>query len=220
MTRSTTRTKTKTPSARHLTRRGFLYGLGGTAVAQAEGEEPEQFWPHALGPVTKELLTTTDADRAVAELAEFADKLLLVRGTRFAFPGNGCGHSGGGNQVLTAAKVSVDPMGNKSLAMGESVDNRIARELNKPAQPEPLALYAGAMGGYINEVLSYRGAKDLRPADRNPWSVYTKMVGITDLPEEIIMQIKARRTPSSTRWPPRWTTPVRTTACRSSSRCR
>lgn len=227
MTRSTTRTKTKTPSARHLTRRGFLYGLGGTAVAlpfleglqprrvgaagpdrprfavfvrqangcaQAEGEEPEQFWPHALGPVTKELLTTTDADRAVSELAEFADKLLLVRGTRFAFPGNGCGHSGGGNQVLTAAKVSVDPMGNKSLAMGESVDNRIARELNKPAQPEPLALYAGAMGGYINEVLSYRGAKDLRPADRNPWSVYTKMVGITDLPEEIIMQIKARRT--------------------------
>jgi hypothetical protein len=50
------------------------------------------------------------------------------------------------------------------------------------------------MGGYINEVLSYRGPKDLRAADRNPWSVYTKMVGITQLPEELIAQIKARRT--------------------------
>ena len=161
---------------------------------QAEGMEPEGFWPHDLGAVTNETLSGVDADRAVSELAEFADKLLLVRGTQFAFPGNGCGHSGGGNQVLTAAKVSLDPMGNKSLAMGESVDTRIARELNGPANPEPLTLYAGPMAGYINEVLSYRGALDLRPADRNPWSVYTKMIGITQLPKELIAQIKARRT--------------------------
>ncbi len=162
--------------------------------AQADNGEPEQFWPQNLGALTTESMSTTDKDRAVSELAEFADKLLLVRGTRFAFPGNGCGHSGGGNQVLTAAKVSDDPMGNLSLAMGESVDNRIARELNPASNPEPLATYAGAMGGYINEVLSYRGPKDLRAADRNPWSVYTKMVGITMLPEEVIKQIKARRT--------------------------
>ena len=162
--------------------------------AQADNGEPEQFWPTNLGAVTSESLSTTDKDRAVSELAEYADKLLMVRGTRFAFPGNGCGHSGGGNQVLTAARVSDDPMGNASLAMGESVDNRIARELNPPSNPEPLATYAGAMGGYINEVLSYRGPKDLRAADRNPWSVYTKMVGITMLPEEVIKQIKTRRT--------------------------
>jgi len=162
--------------------------------AQAEGMEPEQFWPRDLGPVTKESLSTTDADRAVSELAEYADKLLMVRGTRFAFPGNGCGHSGGGNQVLTAQKVSDDPSGNKSLAMGESIDNRIARELNPLSNPEPLAVYAGAMGGYINEVLSYRGPKDLRAAERNPWNVYQKMVGITMLPEQQIMDIKARRT--------------------------
>ncbi len=161
---------------------------------QAEGQEPEQFWPTNLGAVTSESLTTTDSDRVVSELAPFADKLLLVRGTRFPFPGNGCGHSGGGNQVLTAQKVSQDPQGNKSLAMGESVDNRIARELNSASNPEPLTLYAGRMGGYINEVLSYRGAKDLRAADRNPWSVYTKLVGITDLPKELIEQIQNRRT--------------------------
>ena len=161
---------------------------------QAEGMEPEGFWPHDLGPVSPATLAGVDADRAVSELAEFGDKLLLVRGTQFPFPGNGCGHSGGGNQVLTAARVSDDPMGNASLAMGESVDSRIARELNGPANPEPLTLYAGPMAGYINEVLSYRGAKDLRPADRNPWSVYTKMIGITQLPEEVAAQIKARRT--------------------------
>jgi hypothetical protein len=86
------------------------------------------------------------------------------------------------------------PSGNESLAMGESVDNRIARQLNGPANTEPLTLYAGPMGGYINEVLSYRGPLDLRAADRNPWSVYTKMVGITQLPEELAAQIKARRT--------------------------
>ena len=85
----------------------------------------------------------TDADRAVNELADYADKLLMVRGTKFAFPGNGCGHSGGGNQCLTAAKVSDDPSGNESLAMGESVDNRIARELNPASNPDPLTLYAG-----------------------------------------------------------------------------
>lgn len=162
--------------------------------AQKENDEPEQFWPRELGAVTKDSLTTTDSDRALAELAEYADKLLLVRGTRFPFPGNGCGHSGGGNQVLTAQRVSDDPSGNKSLAMGESIDNRIARELNPLSNPEPLAVYAGHMGGYINEVLSYRGAKDLRAAERNPWNVYQKMVGITMLPEQQIKDIKLRRT--------------------------
>ncbi len=171
-----------------------VYVRQANGCAQADNNEPERFWPNDLGPVTKDSLTTTDADRAVSELADYADKLLLVRGTRFGFPGNGCGHSGGGNQCLTAAKVSDTPSGNESLAMGESVDNRIARELNPAANPDPLTLYSGRMAGYINEVLSYRGPKDLRAADRNPWSVYTKIIGITDLPEEVIMKIKARRT--------------------------
>lgn len=182
-------------SARAATERPryCVYVRQANGVAQADNGEPERFWPHDLGPVTKDSLAMIDADRAVSELAEYGDKLLLVRGTRFAFPGNGCGHSGGGNQCLTAAKVSDTPSGNESLAMGESVDNRIARELNPAANPDPLTLYAGRMSGYINEVLSYRGPKDLRAADRNPWSVYTKIVGITGLPEELAMKIKARR---------------------------
>ncbi len=170
-----------------------VYVRQANGVAQADKDEPERFWPSQLGAITQDSLANADKDRAVSELAEFADKLLMVRGTRFAFPGNGCGHSGGGNQCLTAAKVSDDPQGNKSLAMGESVDNRIAKALNPENNSDPLTLYSGRMSGYINEVLSYRGPKDLRAADRNPWSVYTKMVGINELPEEVAAKIKARR---------------------------
>jgi len=170
--------------------------------AQADGAEPERFWPRQLGPLTRHSLTTLDADRAVSELADFADQLLLVRGTHYAFPdnllapppGGACGHAIGGNQLLTARPMSTDPGGPYSLAMGESVDNRIARERNAPAHPDPLTLYAGAMSGYIDEVLSYRGPMDLRAGERDPWAVYLKLVGITGLPAPLRAEILARRT--------------------------
>lgn len=160
-------------------------------VAQAGGGEPEQFWPTAPGALDSASLAGMTT-RATSELAPYADKLLMIKGLRFAFPGNGCGHSGGGNQCLTAARVSDTPSGNQSLAMGESIDNRIAAETNADGV-EPLTLYAGKMSGYINEVLSYRGAKDLRAADPNPWSVYTKIVGLNAVDELLAEQIRARR---------------------------
>jgi hypothetical protein len=208
------------PNTPNPGRRRFLFGVGGATlglpfaprkagargleqprfavfvrqangVAQAGGGEPEQFWPTAAGPLDSASLAAMSG-RATSELAPFADKLLMIKGLRFAFPGNGCGHSGGGNQCLTAARVSDTPSGNLSLAMGESIDNRIAAELNSDGS-EPLTLYAGKMSGYIDEVLSYRGAKDLRAADPNPWSVYTKMVGLNALDEALAEQIRARR---------------------------
>ena len=48
-------------------------------------DEPERFWPRALGPLTTAGLAGTDGDRAVSVLADHADKLTLVRGTHFAF---------------------------------------------------------------------------------------------------------------------------------------
>ncbi|MEO7092877.1 MAG: DUF1552 domain-containing protein, partial [Polyangiales bacterium] len=145
-------------------------------VQQKENTEPDRYWPNALGAVSTASLSA-ESDRAVSELKDYGPKLTLVRGVKFAFPGNGCGHSGGGNQCLTAAKVSSTPSGNKSLSMGESIDNRIARELN-PTGVEPLTLYAGRMSGYINEVLSYRGPKLLRAAERNPYNAYTRLFGL------------------------------------------
>lgn len=208
----------------HFNRRRFLQGAGGAIVAlpvlesimprhasAAEGSprffvamrqangvctqtdgEPERFWPAEHGTLTTESMTA-ESGKAVSELAAYAPDLLLVSGTRFGFPGNGCGHSGGGNQCLTAARVSDNPAGNESLAMGESVDNRIATLLNDPGV-DPLTLYVGKKGGYIDEVLSYRGPMDLRGADENPWSVYQKLFGLIGMDEHVLDQIKARRT--------------------------
>lgn len=206
-----------------MQRRHFLRGLGGAVIAlpfletfapkralaagpppfaiilrQANGvvqktnDEPEMFWPKNLGQLTKADLAL-QTDRAVSVLSDYADKLLVVSGVKFAFPGNGCGHSGGGNQCLTAAKVSDTPSGNASLAMGESIDNRIARELQPPGV-EPLTLYAGKMSGYIDEVLSYRGPKMLRAAERNPFVAYTKLFGAANLDAAVLLRLKAART--------------------------
>ncbi len=157
-------------------------------VQQKENAEPERYWPSALGAVSAASMTA-DADRATSELKDYGSRLTIVKGVKFAFPGNGCGHSGGGNQCLTAAKVSVDPSGNKSLSMGESLDNRIARELNADGA-EPLTLYAGMKAGYINEVLSYRGPQQLRAAERDPYNAYTRLFGLTP-PSEAALAKKA-----------------------------
>lgn len=167
------------------------------AMRQANGVqcatqgETDRFWPSSHGALTSDGLLAEN--RAVAELADHAANLLIVSGTRFAFPGNGCGHSGGGNQCLTAARVSDTPAGKASRAMGESVDNFIARQLNDPGV-DPLTLYVGRKGGHIDEVLSYRGPLDLRGADHNPWSVFEREFGLLGLSEQLMAQIRARRT--------------------------
>jgi hypothetical protein len=160
-------------------------------VAQQTDDEPETFWPSQTGLLTTESLNA-EPGRSVAELSGYASRLLLVKGINFAFDGNGCGHSGGGNQCLTAAKVSVIPSGNESLAEGESIDNRIARELNA-AGVEPLTLYAGKKAGYINEVLSYRGPQELRAAEHNPINAYQALFGLSDLDPEVLKKLAAER---------------------------
>ena len=160
----------------------------GNGVQQADGNEPERYWPRAPGPVTKASLSTTDADRALSELADYADRLLLVKGVMFPFPANGCGHSAGGNQCLTAARISEEPDENRSLAMGESIDNYIARS-HPNNGGEPLTLFTGPRNGYLEEVLSYRGPMQLRSAEDDPYAAYLRMVGLTQ-PDALL---KARR---------------------------
>lgn len=162
----------------------------GNGVAQAGNSEPERYWPRATGPLTTAGLAA-ESDRALSELAPYADKILAVAGLRFAFPGNGCGHSGGGNQCLTAARVSETPSGNESLAMGESVDNRIARELHP--EREPLTLFTGRKSGYLPEVMSYRGPLDLRAGENDPWNAYMRMTGLAGMDVEVINRIRERR---------------------------
>lgn len=161
-------------------------------VQQQTADEPERFWP-SFGPgaLTSAMLSA-DTGRTLSELGAFADKLNICRGVRFNFPGNGCGHSGGGNQCLTAAKVSDMPSVNESLAMGESIDNRIQRELGKEGV-EPLTLYVGAKYGYLDEVLSYRAAKDLRAAENNPYNAYQDLFGLSTADPAALEQLRKRR---------------------------
>ncbi len=163
----------------------------GNGVQQLTSDEPERFWPSfAAGPITTAMMQA-DTDRTVSELAVHASKLNLVRGIKFNFPGNGCGHSGGGNQCMTAAQVSADPAGNLSLSMGESLDNRIQRELQPGV--EPLAVYVGRKYGYLDEVMSYRGPKQLRAAENNPYNVYKDLFGLSTIDPEALKILQSRR---------------------------
>jgi hypothetical protein len=137
----------------------------GNGVAQKQGTEIERFWPTNLGALTKASLAA-DTDRAVSELADYADKLLLVRGCKYNFSTSGCGHADGGLQCLTAAKPD-GPNSNKALAMGESNRQPHRARAGARRQRAPHAL-CRPKSGYLDEVLSYRGAKDRRTAEGNP----------------------------------------------------
>ncbi|MFU8804479.1 MAG: DUF1552 domain-containing protein [Bradymonadaceae bacterium] len=163
----------------------FVAVRSGNGVAQKTNSEPERFWPFERGQLTREMLLRTDGNgdiRTVGELADFHDKIMVVDGCAYNYPGNGCGHSGGGNQCLTAATVSEEPSVNRSLATGESLDYYLQRKLS-PGDPEPLTLMGGRTSSYLNEVLSYApplpGEPNarLRAAERNPWEVYKSIFG-------------------------------------------
>lgn len=162
----------------------------GNGVQQAGfGGELERFWPRTLGTLTRDNLANANSDRTLSILADHADKLTLVRGTRFPFPGNGCGHSGGLNQCLTAA--SLTGVGKDSLALGPSVDWFIASRVNEPGV-EPLTLMSGPQSAYIAHGLSYSGPSQLRGAKNNPFAVYSSLMGLAGSSEEL-QQIAMRR---------------------------
>ncbi len=165
----------------------------GNGVAQATFDgEPERFWPtQAPGAVSVASLSA-DTGRGLSELGPYGDRLAIVRGINFGFPGNGCGHSGGGNQVLTAAQVSENPSGNESKSLGESIDNRITVELGAAGE-EPLTLYAGRKLTYLDEVLSYRAPYELRAAERNPFTVYEDLFGLSNVDPAVLEALRARR---------------------------
>ncbi|MCP4806009.1 MAG: DUF1552 domain-containing protein [Proteobacteria bacterium] len=150
-----------------------VFVRAGNGVAQEEGDEPERFWPSATGALTAASLAA-DTDRSLSVLAPWAEKTIAVKGLDYPFGVDTCGHSNGGNQCLTAASYSGQE--NYSLAQGESVDNRIARASNRNGG-EPLTLYTGPRYGYLEEVLSYRGPGDIRPAEDDPWRAYQRMLG-------------------------------------------
>jgi hypothetical protein len=139
--------------------------------------EPDRFWPTKLGALTTDGMNA-DGDQAVNVLADYAAKLLIVRGCQYNSikVDAGCGHSQGGLLCLTASHADGKNI-EKALAVGESIDNRIVRELQQ-AGDEPLTLRSGVRSSYLDDVLSYRGPRDRRTAEGNPYNTYKALFGI------------------------------------------
>lgn len=141
-------------------------------ICAACGVVPEQFFPETPGPLTGKDLAA--AGKATSELANHAEKLLLLSG--IDWPGLTVGepHAVGFCEALTA----MQPLstGASALAAGPSADSVIASLVHP--DKEPLALYAGQQSGYIDERLSFSGPGELRAAQQNPYQLYLELVGL------------------------------------------
>ena len=155
----------------------FFRQANGVAAAQNTelGSESEKFWPTTEGALSA---ATMPGDRAVSELVDFADRLLIVGNTRMEGFDYGDGHARGAMQGMTARGPVVNGAGGSSEADGESLDHRIGRELN-PEGRDSLVMYAGQNGGWLGgPCISYRGSNDRRSALHNPITSYQTMMGV------------------------------------------
>lgn len=185
-------------------RRAFLRGAAGVAIglpfleglpersAWAQDEKPifslfmcgangvvgDKFFPGATGALTEASLGAA-SDKATSKLARHASNLLFVRGINYPMNGpTDCGHAQGLCQALTARPAGGGGKG--ATSTGVSADVVIAERLTPGT--DPLTLYAGnKRNGYIVERLSFKaaGAGQVRAADDNPYTLYSKVVGLT-----------------------------------------
>jgi len=172
-------------AAQTATRSPFvLLVVGDNGVVQAGvnlsvSSEPEKFWPTATGTLTKASMTADKATRSSGELADYAEKLLIVRGINLPYSSNGCSHSAADAQILTSAKITTGSTNCK--AMGISVDTAIAKAKN-PAGRDPLVMHAGmfAPGGTgfdIPGYVSYVTPQQPRVYIDSPYKAYQQIIG-------------------------------------------
>ena len=169
-----------------------LIWVGCNGVAQAyngAATEPEQFWPRTPGALTRESMTADlAAKRSTGELAEHANRLLILKGIKLPFRSSGDSHNSADCQILTAQQNVSKP---RPYAFGESVDNRIAREKNPPGR-EPFVLRV-IRGPHTIGAVSYRGRDQARFGDDSPIAAYERMVGLTQVDPGLAAQVQKRR---------------------------
>lgn len=163
----------------------LLLVVQGNGVVQAgkaiDGSmDPERFWPSNAGALSAAALEADKSTRATSELAPHAARLSMVRGISHPFSATSCQHASGDAQILTAAKLTGTS--NKTLALGESIDTRIARELNRPGR-EPLVLHAGkySPGGTGYDVpgyVSYSGPSQPRTYLDSPYKAFERITQV------------------------------------------
>ena len=148
-------------------------------IVAACGVVGNRFFPDSTGPLTAASLGAL-TNKATSVLAPHAEQLLFVKNINFPMdkPTN-CGHSQGLCQSLTGAPAGGG--GGTAYSSGISADMVIANAVND-AGADPLTLYAGnRANGYIAERISFKGsgAGQVRSADDNPYTLYSKLIGLT-----------------------------------------
>jgi Protein of unknown function (DUF1552) len=149
-------------------------------VVQARANEVEAWWPTKPGALTKASMTADQATRASGELADYAAKILFIRGVGHALGANGCNHASACAQLLTASS-SLSGNSNQTAANSESIDTTIAKAINAPGV-EPLFLHigmyqAGGSGFNVPSYVSYIGAKQQRTGIDSPLKAYQRITG-------------------------------------------
>ncbi|MGK4008515.1 DUF1552 domain-containing protein [Sorangium sp. So ce1036] len=148
-------------------------------IVAACGVVGDRFFPDKTGPLTTDGLAAM-TDKATHVLAPHAPNLLFIRGINFPMRGpTNCGHAQGLCQALTARPAQGG--GKTASSTGVSADVVVAQLVNEGGA-DPLTLYAGNLrNGYIAERISFKGggAGQVRSADDNPYTLYSKLVGLT-----------------------------------------
>lgn len=152
----------------------FRQGCGVAAAQRTDlGSEPERFWPRSEGPLTTDSLR----DRALEELVDYRDKLLVIGNVNMQDFNYGDGHARGALQCLTGQGPTVTGQGGASEAAGESLDHRIGRELNEDGR-DSWFMYAGANYGWLGgPCISYRGRAMRRSPLHSPLEAYRQLIG-------------------------------------------
>jgi hypothetical protein len=170
----------------------FLRQPNGVASAQNTqevGAEPERFWPTQLGALTPD----TVSGRALDELTDYLNKLLVVGNVNYESFDYGDGHARGVIQALTGRGPQAGTYAGGAEASGESLDMYIARQLN-PGGADSLYLYAGAANGWLGgPCISHRGAGVRHAAERNPYNAFQNLFGSASGDEEADARQAARR---------------------------
>ncbi len=153
---------------------------------QGNGNDPDMFWPGALGAIDSATLMSRDSAKTISELAAYADKIACVQGMDFRYSNN---HDGGPIAASCACPVEGD--GTDQLPVAESVDVFIANALTPGI--EPLTLYAGRKGTFRDDAFSFNEGGVLRIGDNNPWNVYQRLIGLEGTDPETVDKIAQRR---------------------------
>jgi hypothetical protein len=141
-----------------------------------KGASGQTFFPANGGALTAADLAAGGANVATSVLSPHVANLLFLKNINYPQAGpQSCGHAEANVQTLTGMKPGAS--GNTAYAAGPSADTLIGTALGA----DPLALYAGRQkGAFIAERISFKGAGagQVRAADGNPYTLYSKVVGL------------------------------------------